>query len=123
MQKKYFQSLKRRLLIQSKSYTYFFFSVGCGEQGLCLWVFSVTNNYHAIFYGKCILFQSDQINVVLLIFSLSGFLLPGYLLFHRRQLCQMRAEGKGNEHIHVEDQAVIQPLTNGHSNGHVPQEA
>ncbi|KAK7138294.1 hypothetical protein R3I94_013806 [Phoxinus phoxinus] len=63
------------------------------------------------------------INVGLLIFSLSGFLLPGYLFFHRRQLRQMRAEGKANGHIPVEDQAVNQPLTNGHSNGHVPQEA
>lgn len=122
MQKKILQSFKQRLLIQSKSYTYFFFSVGCRQQYLCLWVFSVTNDYHTIVYGKCILFQSDQINVGLLIFSLFGFLLPGYLFFHRRHLRQMRAEGKANGHIHVEDQAVNQPLTNGHINGHVPQE-
>ncbi|KAG1962914.1 solute carrier family 43 member 1a [Pimephales promelas] len=63
------------------------------------------------------------INVGLLIFSLSGFLLPGYLFFHRKQLREKRAEGKANGHIPVEDQAVNQPLTNGHSNGHVPQEA
>ncbi|XP_056106253.1 solute carrier family 43 member 1a [Rhinichthys klamathensis goyatoka] len=63
------------------------------------------------------------INVGLLIFSLSGFLLPGYLFFHRGQLRHTRDEGKANGHIPVEDQAVNQPLTNGHSNGHVPQEA
>ncbi|XP_051715897.1 solute carrier family 43 member 1a [Ctenopharyngodon idella] len=63
------------------------------------------------------------INVGLLIFSFFGFLLPGYLFYHRRQLLQMRARGKANGHIPVENQAVTQPLANGHSNGHIPLEA
>uniref|UniRef100_A0A9J8CXK8 Solute carrier family 43 member 1a n=2 Tax=Cyprinus carpio TaxID=7962 RepID=A0A9J8CXK8_CYPCA len=63
------------------------------------------------------------INVGLLILSFSGFLLPGYLFYHRTQLLQMKAAGKANGHTLVENQAVNQPLVNGHSNGHVPQEA
>ncbi|XP_067314051.1 solute carrier family 43 member 1a [Pseudorasbora parva] len=64
-----------------------------------------------------------RINVALLILSLSGFLLPGYLFYHRRQLLQKRAKGKANGHIPVEDQAMSQPQTNGHINGYVLQEA
>ncbi|ROL47181.1 Large neutral amino acids transporter small subunit 3 [Anabarilius grahami] len=63
------------------------------------------------------------INVGLLILSFFGFLLPGYLFYHRRQLIQMRAGGKANGHIPVENQAVTQSLANGHSNGHMPLEA
>uniref|UniRef100_A0A8C1I6X8 Solute carrier family 43 member 1a n=1 Tax=Cyprinus carpio TaxID=7962 RepID=A0A8C1I6X8_CYPCA len=59
------------------------------------------------------------INVGLLVLSLAGFLLPGYLFYHRRQLLQMKAGGKANGHTPVENQALNQPL----SNGHVPQEA
>uniref|UniRef100_UPI003D9CA228 solute carrier family 43 member 1a n=1 Tax=Danio rerio TaxID=7955 RepID=UPI003D9CA228 len=58
------------------------------------------------------------INLGLLIFSFTGFLLPGYLFYHRRQL-QIQAKGKTSTHTPDENQA----LTNGHSNGHVPQEA
>uniref|UniRef100_A0A673MGL9 Large neutral amino acids transporter small subunit 3-like n=1 Tax=Sinocyclocheilus rhinocerous TaxID=307959 RepID=A0A673MGL9_9TELE len=58
------------------------------------------------------------INVGLLILSLAGFLLPGYLFYHRRHLLQMKAAGKANGHMPVENQALNQPLTNGHSNGH-----
>lgn len=64
-----------------------------------------------------------RINVGLLILSLAGFLLPGYLFYLRRQLLQMKAAGKVNGHAAVENQALTQPLTNGLSNGHVPQEA
>ncbi|XP_067259590.1 solute carrier family 43 member 1a [Chanodichthys erythropterus] len=63
------------------------------------------------------------INVGLLILSFFGFLLPGYLFYHRRQLIRMRAGGKANGHIPVENQAVTQCLANGHSNGHMPLEA
>ncbi|KAK9963576.1 hypothetical protein ABG768_006749 [Culter alburnus] len=63
------------------------------------------------------------INVGLLILSFFGFLLPGYLFYHRRQLIRMRAGGKANGHIPVENQAVTQSLANGHSNGHMPLEA
>ncbi|XP_051514651.1 large neutral amino acids transporter small subunit 3-like isoform X2 [Myxocyprinus asiaticus] len=63
------------------------------------------------------------INWGLLILSFSGFLLPGYLFYHRRQLLQQRAEGKANGHTSVENQALNQSLANGHSNGHVPQKA
>lgn len=58
------------------------------------------------------------INLGLLIFSFTGFLLPAYLFYHRRQL-QIMAKGKTSVHTPDENQA----LTNGHSNGHVPQEA
>ncbi|KAK2891354.1 hypothetical protein Q8A67_013997 [Cirrhinus molitorella] len=64
-----------------------------------------------------------RINVGLLIVSFAGFLLPGYLFYHRRQLIQMKARGKANGLTPVENQALNQPLANGHSNGHVPQEA
>ncbi|KAL0175556.1 hypothetical protein M9458_027886, partial [Cirrhinus mrigala] len=59
------------------------------------------------------------INVGLLIISFAGFLLPGYLFYHRRQLIQMKARGKANGLTPVENQA----LANGHSNGHILQEA
>uniref|UniRef100_A0A8C1ESN6 Solute carrier family 43 member 1a n=1 Tax=Cyprinus carpio carpio TaxID=630221 RepID=A0A8C1ESN6_CYPCA len=55
------------------------------------------------------------INVGLLVLSLAGFLLPGYLFYHRRQLLQMKAGGKANGHTPVENQALNQPLSNGHS--------
>ncbi|XP_048032461.1 solute carrier family 43 member 1a [Megalobrama amblycephala] len=63
------------------------------------------------------------INVGLLILSFFGFLLPGYLFYHRRHLIRMRAGGKANGHIPIENQAVTQSLANGHSNGHMPPEA
>uniref|UniRef100_A0A673KVS5 Large neutral amino acids transporter small subunit 3-like n=1 Tax=Sinocyclocheilus rhinocerous TaxID=307959 RepID=A0A673KVS5_9TELE len=59
------------------------------------------------------------INVGLLVLSLAGFLLPGYLFYHRRHLLQTKAGGKANGLAPVENQALNQPLTNGH----VPQEA
>uniref|UniRef100_A0A672RDP9 Solute carrier family 43 member 1a n=1 Tax=Sinocyclocheilus grahami TaxID=75366 RepID=A0A672RDP9_SINGR len=52
------------------------------------------------------------INVGLLVLSLAGFLLPGYLFYHRRQLLQTKAGGKANGHAPVENQALNQPLTN-----------
>ncbi|XP_050957091.1 large neutral amino acids transporter small subunit 3-like [Labeo rohita] len=64
-----------------------------------------------------------RINVGLLILSFAGFLLPGYLYYHRRQLIQMKARGKAKGLTPVENQALNQPLANGHSNGHVLQEA
>lgn len=64
-----------------------------------------------------------RINVGLLIFSFAGFLLPGYLFYHRRQLLLQKAGGKANGHTLVESQAVNQPLAKGHSNGYVSQEA
>ncbi|XP_056626160.1 solute carrier family 43 member 1a isoform X1 [Triplophysa dalaica] len=56
------------------------------------------------------------INLGLLIFSFAGFLLPGYLFYHRRQLLQQKAGGKAN------GQDINQPLANGHGNGYVSQE-
>ncbi|XP_051506145.1 solute carrier family 43 member 1a [Myxocyprinus asiaticus] len=64
-----------------------------------------------------------MINWGLLILSFSGFLLPGYLYYHRRQLMQKRAGGKANGHTSAENLALNQSLANGHSNCHVPQEA
>ncbi|XP_036424709.1 solute carrier family 43 member 1a isoform X2 [Colossoma macropomum] len=67
------------------------------------------------------------INVGLLIFSLAGFLLPGYLLYHRKHLMQERAaQDKATGQTAAESQALNQIDANGinhHSNGHVPQEA
>ncbi|KAG7328917.1 hypothetical protein KOW79_007091 [Hemibagrus wyckioides] len=59
------------------------------------------------------------INVGLLIFSLAGFLLPGYLLYHRRNLVQQKAL---RDKASLETQALSHPETNG-INGHAPQEA
>ncbi|XP_055034236.2 solute carrier family 43 member 1a isoform X2 [Misgurnus anguillicaudatus] len=58
------------------------------------------------------------INVGLLIFSFAGYLLPGYLFYHRRQLLQEKAKRKANGHALTESD----PL-NGHINGHVPHDA
>ena len=38
------------------------------------------------------LFSNQQINLSLLLFSLAGFLLPGYLFYHRRNLMRDKAE-------------------------------
>ncbi|XP_026137025.1 solute carrier family 43 member 1a [Carassius auratus] len=59
------------------------------------------------------------INVGLLVLSLAGFLLPGYLFYLRRQLLQTKAGGEANGHTPVENQALNQPL----HNGHIPQDA
>ncbi|XP_052431275.1 large neutral amino acids transporter small subunit 3 [Carassius gibelio] len=59
------------------------------------------------------------INVGLLVLSLAGFLLPGYLFHLRRQLLQTKAGGEANGHTPVENQALNQPL----HNGHIPQDA
>lgn len=39
-----------------------------------------------------LLSSNEQINVVLLAFSLAGFLLPGYLFYHRRNLLREKKE-------------------------------
>lgn len=62
-------------------------------------------------------FSTGQINVGLLIFSLAGFLLPGYLLYHRRNLVQQKAS-RDKDSL----EALSHPETNG-INGHTPQEA
>ncbi|KAL6479875.1 hypothetical protein MHYP_G00109080 [Metynnis hypsauchen] len=67
------------------------------------------------------------INVGLLIFSLTGFLLPGYLLYYRKHLMQERAaQDKATGQNASESQALNQTDAKGinhHSNGHIPQEA
>ncbi|TRY98764.1 hypothetical protein DNTS_025501 [Danionella cerebrum] len=63
--------------------------------------------------------DAQWINLGLLILSLSGFLLPGYLFYYRRRLLRMKVRGKANGCTPDENQA----LSNGHSNGHVPHEA
>ncbi|XP_060783301.1 solute carrier family 43 member 1a [Neoarius graeffei] len=59
------------------------------------------------------------INVGLLIFSLAGFLLPGYLFYHRRHLVREKAS---RDKAALENQALNQLEANG-INGHAPQEA
>ncbi|XP_043089176.1 solute carrier family 43 member 1a [Puntigrus tetrazona] len=59
--------------------------------------------------------DAHWINLGLLLLSFAGFLLPGYLFYHRRQLLQAKASGKANGHTPAENQAL--------SNGHCLQEA
>ncbi|GAA6075114.1 solute carrier family 43 member 1a, partial [Tachysurus ichikawai] len=59
------------------------------------------------------------INVGLLIFSLAGFLLPGYLFYHRRHLVQQKAL---RDKASLETQALSHPEANG-INGHAHQQA
>lgn len=62
-----------------------------------------------------------QINLGLLIFSLSGFLLPAYLFFHRMRLMK---EKKAHDKLAAEQE--MQALNRGvkpHSNGHAAVEA
>ncbi|XP_026796584.3 solute carrier family 43 member 1a [Pangasianodon hypophthalmus] len=56
------------------------------------------------------------INVGLLIFSFAGFLLPGYLLYHRRHLVQEKAS---RAKAALESQTLNQSEANG-INGHAP---
>ncbi|KAI4893776.1 hypothetical protein NFI96_033981 [Prochilodus magdalenae] len=67
------------------------------------------------------------INLALLIFSLAGFMLPGYLFYHRRQLIEQKAaRDKETGQGATESQALTQTDANGlkhQSNGHGPQEA
>ena len=66
-----------------------------------------------------------QINMSLLISSFAGFLLPGYLFYHRRSLEKERA-ARDKRPASQETQALSQPEANGHknhSNGHTPVEA
>uniref|UniRef100_A0A8C5AHC6 Solute carrier family 43 member 1a n=1 Tax=Gadus morhua TaxID=8049 RepID=A0A8C5AHC6_GADMO len=65
------------------------------------------------------------INMSLLISSFAGFLLPGYLFYHRRSLEKERA-ARDKRPASQETQALSQPEANGHknhSNGHTPVEA
>uniref|UniRef100_A0A667YAN0 Solute carrier family 43 member 1a n=1 Tax=Myripristis murdjan TaxID=586833 RepID=A0A667YAN0_9TELE len=60
------------------------------------------------------------INLGLLIFSLAGFLLPGYLFYHRRQLMKEK-EARDKQAAAQETQAFNHAEANGykpHSNGH-----
>ncbi|KAM4621406.1 solute carrier family 43 member 1a [Polymixia lowei] len=60
------------------------------------------------------------INLGLLILSLAGFLLPGYLFYHRRNL-MLEKEARDKQAIGQETQALNHTETNGHknqSNGH-----
>ncbi|XP_059918696.1 solute carrier family 43 member 1a isoform X2 [Gadus macrocephalus] len=65
------------------------------------------------------------INMSLLISSFAGFLLPGYLFYHRRSLEKEHA-ARDKRLASQETQALSQPEANGHknhSNGHTPVEA
>lgn len=55
------------------------------------------------------------INLGMLIFSLAGFLLPAYLLYHRRQLVREKAEREKQRSA-----AENQPLNHHEANGHKP---
>lgn len=74
-----------------------------------------------------------QINLGLLIFSLAGFLLPGYLFYHRRNLIRAKAEhdrlatsqsDKENAPLTQSDSGTAKSQANGHAanrytpNGH-----
>lgn len=52
------------------------------------------------------------INLGLLIFSLAGFLLPGYLFYHRRHL--LKEKEVRDKQLDQEMQALNHPVANGH---------
>lgn len=64
-------------------------------------------------------FLCPQINFALLIFSFSGFLLPAYLFYHRRQLLREN-EARDKQAAGQEMEALNHTKANGHkphSNG------
>uniref|UniRef100_A0A8C3AHK5 Solute carrier family 43 member 1b n=1 Tax=Cyclopterus lumpus TaxID=8103 RepID=A0A8C3AHK5_CYCLU len=69
------------------------------------------------------------INLCLLIFSLAGFLLPGYLFYHRRNLIRAKAEcdrlaasqpEKENAPLTQSDSGTAKSQAKGHANGYSP---
>lgn len=82
--------------------------------------------------GTCsdISLPCPQINFGLLIFSLAGFLLPGYLFYHRRNLIKAKAKNdrdpcnqsaQENEPLSQSDNAASKSQVNGHmANGYTP---
>lgn len=69
----------------------------------------------------------QQINIGLLALSMAGFLLPGYLLYHRRQLVRNKKELEREATDHSAEERKLltsngnfKPQTNGHTgNGHL----
>ncbi|KAM9792276.1 solute carrier family 43 member 1b [Neosynchiropus ocellatus] len=58
------------------------------------------------------------INLALLVFSLTGFLLPGYLFYHRRNLIRAKSQKQANNPSANEDQQLCRSDSASQANGH-----
>lgn len=71
-------------------------------------------------FSDLTLSSNQQINLSLLIASLAGFLLPGYLIYHRRNLMREKVEKREREAANQSEREreTLRQSENGHTKNH-----